>query len=146
MSNLPICFFFTIATLVLRGVIAANIYTFLSKRERIEYRSRTNFLQRWFLIHTAHFVKDKYSKTEKRVICYSDAVHFFCFLHTTALAALLTMYCICLLNDGGIFGKQTLTVAIIAYCALILLAFAFLAICTSYMDRNYHRSRMKRRK
>lgn len=146
MNILVICIFFTIVALVLRCWIAASIYTFFSKRERAEYRAKTNLLQRWFLFCTARFVKDKYSKTEKRVICYSDIVRFYCAVHTIVQIALIVEYSICLLCTFGRLEDNVLNVMSIAYAVLCLLAFTSFAVIESCTNRNYHRSRMKRRK
>ena len=146
MNVLVICIFFTIVALVLRCWIASSIYTFFSKRERAEYRAKTNLLQRWFLFCTARFVKDKYSKTEKRVICYSDIVRFYCAVHTSVQIALIVEYSICLLCTFGRLEDNVLNVMSIAYAVLCLLAFTSFAVIESCTNRNYHRSRMKRRK
>ena len=143
-NNIKLILFILVELLVCRGYIEAMVICGFTKKEQKEYKCSTSALNRWLLWSTYRMVKDKYSKSERKIIKYTS-IFKICrvinvILHLDFIVALM-LGLTCSYFDG-------MSNAFIHFCytsiALGLLAFVILAIIEIAYNRQYHKSRYRR--
>lgn len=137
---LPFLLFAAISAFALRGWMALFVRCAMSKSERKRYRQDCSALNRWFFISTHNFLKDKYSKSEGKVIRYSCIAREFrvitIFLHAAfAITAAAMLVHLSDIND------HALKVICLAYLAFWGCAVITLGVTETVIHWKYHRSR-----
>lgn len=132
-----------LALLLLRAFCGAALGCMLSRNARKAYREAVPLWQRWLMLRAHEFVKDRYSKLEKRVLPNKALARF----HRAAVIAMhallpaaWAMFGLCAVGVlDGVWGDRVLTGYLAMTGAWLLL--------TAIADEIVHRQfwRMKRR-
>ena len=139
-SVLPFLLFAAFSVFALRGWMALFVRSAMSKSERKRYRQDCSALNRWFFISTHDFLKDKYSKSEGKVIRYSRIAREFRVINILLHAAFaITAVAMPLhLSDAD---DRALKVISLVYLALWGCAVFTLGVIEAVTHWKYHRSR-----
>ena len=130
--------------LIIRGYMSLSFQLSMSKKERKNYKKSAGILNRWFFWSAPCFVKDQYSKFEKRTIRYTIIVPIYRAIniahHVLCLATLLTI----LVNRLTFLPLKYTEAVYFTYILFCLVVFCILAIIELVMNQRYHRNRYKR--
>lgn len=132
-----------LALLLLRAFCAGALSCMLSRNARKAYRETVPLWQRWLLLHAHEFVKDRYSKTEKRVLPHKALARFYRVVVVTmhvllALAWLIFGLCAAGALDGS-WGNRALTVYLALWGAGLLL----IAVADEIVHRQFWRRKRR---
>ena len=137
---LPFLLFAAISAFALKGWMALFVRCAMSKSERKRYRQGCSALNRWFFISTHNFLKDKYSKSEGKVIRYSHIARGFRVINILLHAAFAITAAAMLIHlpdaDDHVFK-----VIVLAYLAFWGCAVFTLGVIETVTHWKYHRSR-----
>ena len=139
-SVLPFLLFAAFSVFALRGWMALFVRSAMSKSERKRYRQDCSALNRWFFISAHDFLKDKYSKSEGKVIQYSRIVRGFRVINILLHAAFAITAAAMLLHLSDA-DDRALKVFSLTYLALWGGAVSTLGVIETLTRRKYHRSR-----
>ncbi len=139
-SVLPFLLFAALSVFALRGWMALFVRSAMSKNERKRYRQDCSALDRWFFISTHDFLKDKYSKSEGKVIRYSRIAREFRVINILLHAA-FAITAVAMLLHLSDADDRALKVISLAYLALWGCAVFTLGVIEVVTHWKYHRSR-----
>ena len=139
-SILPFLLFAAFSVFALRGWMALFVRSAMSKSERKRYRQDCSALNRCFFISTRDFLKDKYSKSEGKIIRYSRIARGFCVINILLHAAFAITAAAMLLHSSDA-DDCALKVIFLAYLALWGCAVFTLGVIETVTRWKYHRSR-----
>lgn len=141
-SNLIILVIFSIGILlILRGYMSAGIRACQTKKNWKLYVANVSIVDRWFFWTAPKIMKDKYSKSEKKIIRYSSIAKAYqainLAIHMALAIELVFISCYALrLVEEYLFNRVC-----IAYFVVAFLLFAILAMIELMTNSKYHRSR-----
>ena len=141
-SNLIILVIFSIGILlILRGYMSAGIRACQTKKNWKLYVANVSIVDRWFFWTAPKIMKDKYSKSEKKIIRYSSIAKAYqainLAIHMALAIELVFAFCYALrLVEEYLFNRVC-----IAYFVVAFLLFAILAMIELMTNSKYHRSR-----
>ena len=129
--------------IVCKAFMSLIIWDSFSKGQYKKYKRESGFLERYFIVSTQRYVKDRYSKSEKRVINYTSIVKVLFYLN-------ILLHLVFVIHFFGvlIFGFIDINDAIVGsisliYFLMILLCFIIFALIEQYEKRNYHKKRTR---
>ena len=143
-NNISICIVFLASLLVVRGYMGLIVRTTLSKNERKKYKDETSFVNRWFLWSTHRFVKDRYSKYEKRTIRHSSIVCVYRMLNAILHILLIITIVVAVCNYYNALPSRIFNYTCWCYIVFLLFSFTLLAIIELVSNRKYHKKRYSR--
>lgn len=131
-----------LALLLLRAFCGAALSCMLSRNARRAYRAAVPLWQRWLMLRAHEFVKDKYSKVEKRVLPNKALARF----HRAAmlvmhalLIAVWAVFGLCATGVlDGVWGDRALTGYLALWGGWLLL--------TAIVDEIVHRQFWRRKR
>lgn len=132
--------FAAISVLLLRGIMALLIRDAMSQSERKRYRGNCSAMKRWFFLSTHAFLRDKYSKSEERLIRYSFIAKEYCVINI-AIHLSFVVTAITMILHRSDDSDYALSMISIAYLLLWGCAVLSLVITETITRRKYHRSR-----
>ena len=141
-SNLIILVIFSIGILlILRGYMSAGIRACQTKKNWKLYVANVSIVDRWLIWTAPKIMKDKYSKSEKKIIRYSSIAKAYqainLAIHIALTIELVFISCYALrLVEEYLFNRVC-----IAYFVVAFLLFAILAMIELMTNSKYHRSR-----
>ncbi len=141
-SNLIILVIFSIGILlILRGYMSAGIRACQTRKDWKLYDANMPVIDRWFFWTVPKIMKDKYSKSDKKIICYSAIAKAYqvinLAIHIALTIELVFISCYALrLVEEYLFNRVC-----IAYFVVAFLLFAILAMIELMTNSKYHRSR-----
>ena len=141
-NNLIILTAFSIGILlILRGYMSAGIRAYQTKKDWKLYAANVPIVDRWFFWTAPKIMKDKYSKSEKKIIHYSSIVKAYqvinIVIHIALTIELVFVFCYALeFVEDDLFDRVC-----IAYFVVAFLLFVVLAIIELKTNSRYHRSR-----
>ena len=141
-NNLIILVIFSIGILlILRGYMSAGIRACQTKKNWKLYVANVSIVDRWFFWTAPKIMKDKYSKSEKKIIRYSSIAKAYqainLAIHMALAIELVFISCYALrLVEEYLFNRVC-----IAYFVVAFLLFAILAMIELMTNSKYHRSR-----
>ncbi|MBQ3147556.1 MAG: hypothetical protein IJB91_07515 [Oscillospiraceae bacterium] len=136
--------FSLVILLVVRGLMSIFVQLSMSKKERKQYRTSAGIIDRWFLWSIPHYVKDRYSRYEKRVIHYTMIVPICRMISITLTVLFLTELVAILLNQLGFLALKYAEIVCIVYFVVGFVSFCIVAAIEFFTNRRYHRSRYKK--
>lgn len=141
-NNLIILVIFSIGILlILRGYMSAGIRACQTKKNWKLYVANVSIVDRWFFWTAPKIMKDKYSKSEKKIIRYSSIAKAYqainLAIHMALAIELVFISCYAL----GLVEEYLFNRVCIAYFVVAFLLFAILAIIELKTNSKYHRSR-----
>ena len=141
-NNLIILVIFSIGILlILRGYMSAGIRACQTKKDWKLYVANVPVIDRWFFWTAPKIMKDKYSKSEKKIIRYSAIAKAYqvinLAIHIALTIELVFISCYAL----GLVEEYLFNRVCIAYFVVAFLFFAILAIIELKTNSKYHRSR-----
>lgn len=141
-NNLIILTAFSIGILlILRGYMSVGIRTYQTKKDWKLYVANVPVIDRWFFWTAPKIMKDKYSKSEKKIIHYSSIVKAYqvinIVIHIALTIELVFVSCYAL----GLVEEYLFNRVCIAYFVVAFLLFVILAIIELKTNSRYHRSR-----
>ena len=126
-----------------KAFMSLIIWDSFSKGQYKKYKRESGFWERYFIVSTQRYVKDRYSKSEKRVINYTSIVKVLFYLN-------ILLHLVFVIHFFGvlIFGFIDINDAIVGsisliYFLMILLCFIIFALIEQYEKRNYHKKRTR---
>lgn len=129
--------------IVCKAFMSLIIWDSFSKGQYKKYKRESGFWERYFIVSTQRYVKDRYSKSEKRVINYTSIVKVLFYLN-------ILLHLVFVIHFFGvlIFGFIDINDAIVGsisliYFLMILLCFIIFALIEQYEKRNYHKKRTR---
>ena len=129
--------------IVCKAFMSLIIWNSFSKGQYKKYKRESGFWERYFIVSTQRYVKDRYSKSEKRVINYTSIVKVLFYLN-------ILLHLVFVIHFFGvlIFGFIDINDAIVGsisliYFLMILLCFIIFALIEQYEKRNYHKKRTR---
>ena len=134
-------FFAALLFIGCKAFMSLIIYTSFSKNQYKKYKRETSFWGRYFIVSTQRYVKDRYSKSERRVIKHTSIVKILFYLNIllhlffTIYFFSVLIFCFIIKNDA-IVGSISLI-----YFLMILLFFFVFGLIEQYEKRNYHKKR-----
>ena len=131
------------ALLLLRAFCGAALSCMLSRNARKACRETVPLWQRWLMLRAPEFVKDKYSKVEKRVLPNKALARFFRASVLAMHALLIAVWavfglCAAGMLDGG-WGDRALTGYLVLWGGWLLLA----AIVDEIVHRQFWRRKRR---
>ncbi len=141
-NNLIILVMFSIGILlILRGYMSVGSRACQTKKNWKLYVANVSIVDRWFFWTAPKIMKDKYSKSEKKIIRYSSIAKAYqainLAIHMALAIELVFAFCYALDFVGEYFFNRVC----IAYFATAFLLFVILAIIELKTNGRYHRSR-----
>ena len=129
--------------IVCKAFMSLIIRGSFSKGQYKKYKRESGFWERYFIVSTQRYIKDRYSKSEKRVIKYTIMVKVLFYINILLHLAFVIHFFGVL-----IFGFIDINDVIVGYISLIyfliiLLVFWVYAIMNQYEQREYHRKRSR---
>ena len=129
--------------IVCKAFMSLIIWDSFSKGQYKKYKRESGFWERYFIVSTQRYVKDRYSKSEKRVINYTSMVKVLFYLN-------ILLHLVFVIHFFGvlIFGFIDINDAIVGsisliYFLMILLCFIIFALIEQYEKLNYHKKRTR---
>ena len=135
------CVVFFVGLLIVRGYMGLIVRLTLSKKERKKYKEETSFVNRWFFWSAHRFVKDRYSKPEKKVIKYSSVVCIYRVLNAILHILLISTIVVVICNYYEILSDHIVNYACWCYIIFLLSTLVLLAIVELASNQRYHKQR-----
>ena len=121
--------------------MSVGIRTYQTKKDWKLYVANVPVIDRWFFWTAPKIMKDKYSKSEKKIIHYSSIVKAYqvinIVIHIALTIELVFVSCYAL----GLVEEYLFNRVCIAYFVVAFLLFVILAIIELKTNSRYHRSR-----
>lgn len=138
--------FATLLLLILRGLMGIDIRLCLTKKERKDYIKNIGALDRWFFWSAPEILKDKYSRSEKKVIHHKQIAGIYKMVNV-AIHLLLAFSLLCtLLYAVTIISIICLNCVYILYFTFGTIALLVIFAIELSTNRRYHCGRYKKRK
>ena len=134
-----------VAFLVTRLVWELLVWDSFPKKTYKKYKKETKFWNRYFIISARKLIKDRYLKSENRVIRYSTLIQFYFWLNIIMQSAFLTVIASLILLQFSFLNNTIFSIVCISFLSITLVFFAIFALIENYIDRNYHRKREHRK-
>ena len=145
-SIINIVLFFLVSLLVIRIYMGLAVKLVFSKKELKNYQTNLSLVNRWFFWSTHQFIKDKYSKSEKKVIQHSQNVKAYkaiiVVLHVEFGLVLILSIVGALLNNLEKIFNYSCWVYIIS----LFLSFVVVSLIEIISNTRYHRNRYRRKR
>ena len=138
---LYLLFFATFCGLTLVVFLRLSVRVLLSKKRYKNYKQNVSFLNRWFLWSAPQMVKDKFSKSERRVIHYTAVVKFYRFLDIFIHIAYVAVLVVLGAEWLGICPDILLNSVLFCYFVIVWMMFFALWILEFVINGKEHRSR-----
>lgn len=131
----------------LRGSLSLEIWCSMTKGERKKYKKSCSFLNRWFFLSAPDYVRDKYVKSEKKYIRYSQHARqnrFICIVLHVVYAIAVIAAVLLSTEPGGHMALLFESICI-GYWGFTLATYLFVAVREYITFSKYHRSRCHHR-
>ena len=115
--------FSLICFLATRGFMEIELSTKLSRKGYKAYKAKTNLLDRWFFISARYIVRDKYSKSEKRIIKHPVIMQIIFAVNIILHVGFLVEVSMLLMVETNILSKQVANSVVLVFFLLLLAAY-----------------------
>jgi len=140
-DTVPLFIFSTLCFIGVRAFLELTLWSLFPKKGYKKYKKNTTLINRYFLVSAKSMIKDRYSKSEKRIIRYSVIVNVLFYINIIINLAFLMVISGFILFLFNMLNSKIIYLVFLFFLVFILLIFLIYAIIEAYVNYDYHKKR-----
>lgn len=114
----------------------------MSKNEYANYCKNHSAIARWFFVRASQYGKDKYSRSERRIIHHQKHIQLYAIFVVLLHVSLLCVTCAFFLWVTGVFSAKACDIVLVSHFLLFLFSGFVLYWIEGNRNKEYHKKRM----